>query len=209
MDSALPSFPISYCFVGAQISFTGDCEVVDAKTGAHYTFGELFNASRRVAAGLKAIGLRNEDVVAVHCANRPEFVFALCGVFLAGGCAFLVKTNITEELENLDTPKSKVDGLIVDEMRIQQRLLYHKQRDAFVDDVDMWPELEQLAPKSGEYLANSLLCFLLCDLGARFKIPAGYFFTKGCTGQQLALAISDVLKKTAEAGFDVVPPCDG
>ncbi|KAL1423488.1 hypothetical protein MTO96_000019 [Rhipicephalus appendiculatus] len=89
-------------------------------------------------------------------------------------------------------------------MRIQQRLLYHKQRDAFVGDVDMGPELEQLAPKSGEYLANSLLCFLLCGLGARFKKPVGYFFTKGCTGQQLALVISHVLKKTAEAGFDVV-----
>lgn len=95
--------------------------------------------------------------------------------------------------------------LTVDEMRIQQKLEYHKQRDAFVGDVDMSTDLEHLIPTSESgNLANSLLCFLLCGLHARFKIPVAYFFTKGCTGEQLAACIRHVVCKTEEVGFDVV-----
>lgn len=36
------------------------------------------------------------------------------------------------------------------------------------------------------------------------KIPVGYFFTKGCTGQQLAEVTRHVIRKTSEIGFDVV-----
>ncbi|KAH7948508.1 hypothetical protein HPB52_023597 [Rhipicephalus sanguineus] len=91
----------------------------------------------------------------------------------------LLSGNHHEELESSDTPQSKVCDLIVDKMRIRQRLLYHKQRDTFVGDMDMGPELEQLAPTSGEYLVNSLLCFLLCGLYAKFKIP---LFSAAATG---------------------------
>ncbi|KAL1482467.1 hypothetical protein MTO96_033775 [Rhipicephalus appendiculatus] len=109
------------------------------------------------------------------------------------------------ELETLDTPQSKVCSLVVDEMRIKQKLIYNKQRDAFVGDVDLGPELEHLAPASdGENLANSLLCFLLCGLHSRYKIPVGYLFTKGCTGEQLAEVIRHVVIKTASIGFDIV-----
>lgn len=44
-----------------------------------------------------------------------------------------------------------------------------------------------------ETLANSVFCFLLCGLHARFKIPVGYFFTKGCTGEQLAEVFRHVI----------------
>ncbi|KAH7953581.1 hypothetical protein HPB49_010341 [Dermacentor silvarum] len=90
-------------------------------------------------------------------------------------------------------------------MRIREKLIYNKQRDAFVGDVDMGPELQDIGPSSeDEILANSLLCFLLCGLHVRFKIPVGYFFTKGCTGEQLAVVVRHVLKKTTDIGFDIV-----
>lgn len=95
--------------------------------------------------------------------------------------------------------------LVVDEMRIQQKLEYHKQRDAFVGDVDMSIDLKHLirTSESGA-LASSLLCLLLCGLHARFKIPVAHFFTKGCAGGQLAARISHVVCKTEEEGFDAV-----
>ncbi|KAH7942263.1 hypothetical protein HPB49_022451 [Dermacentor silvarum] len=90
-------------------------------------------------------------------------------------------------------------------MRIRQKLEYHKQRDAFVGDVDMGSELEHLTPNSEtETLANSVFCFLLCGLHAKYKIPVGYFFTKGCTGEQLKEVIDHVVQKATDIGFDIV-----
>ncbi|KAH6928391.1 hypothetical protein HPB50_015475 [Hyalomma asiaticum] len=60
-------------------------------------------------------------------------------------------------------------------MRIQQRLLYHKQRDDFVGDVDMGPELEELAPESGHnYKVNVTAMDILCkgELTTRAPHPA-------------------------------------
>ncbi|KAL1475527.1 hypothetical protein MTO96_003562 [Rhipicephalus appendiculatus] len=70
--------------------------LVDSKTEAVFTFGDLLANSRQVAAGLQKLGLRAGDVVAVHCTNGIQFVVALCGAFFAGAIAFLVKTNVTE-----------------------------------------------------------------------------------------------------------------
>ncbi|XP_077513552.1 luciferin 4-monooxygenase-like [Amblyomma americanum] len=70
--------------------------LVDVKSGAQYTFGELLDASRRVAAGLRQLGLRTGDVVGFHCANGTELIVALCGTFFAGGIAAFVKTNLTQ-----------------------------------------------------------------------------------------------------------------
>ncbi|KAH6928050.1 hypothetical protein HPB50_010892 [Hyalomma asiaticum] len=147
--------------------------------------------------------IRSEKLLSLPCRTTlQKYIGTVSGEV---GFSELVRRRLETELETLDTPQSKVCSLIVDEMRIQQRLLYRKQRDAFVGDVDMGPELEELAPKSRrEYLANSLLCFLLCGLCAKFKILFGYFFTKGCTGHQLAVVITYVLRKTAEVDFDVV-----
>lgn len=90
-------------------------------------------------------------------------------------------------------------------MRIRQKLQYHKQRDAFIDDVDMGAELEHLVESSqSECLENSVLCFLLCGLHGRYKIPVGYYFIKGCTGQHLAEVTRHVIQKTSQIGFDVV-----
>ncbi|KAH9383111.1 hypothetical protein HPB48_023846 [Haemaphysalis longicornis] len=121
------------------------------------------------------------------------------------GFSHLVRCRLEVELQGLDTAQSKVCSLIVDEMRIRQKLQYSKQRDAFIGDVDMGPELQHLVPGSDdETLANSVLCFLLCGLHARYKIPVRYFFTKGCTGEQLAEVIRHVIQKTLHVGFDVI-----
>ncbi|KAH7933831.1 hypothetical protein HPB49_017880 [Dermacentor silvarum] len=87
-------------------------------------------------------------------------------------------------------------------MRNKQKLLYHKQRDAFVGEVDLGPDLEYLAPAAeDEHLANSLLFFFICGRHARYKVPVGDFSTKGCTRDQLAEFIRHVVIKT---GFEII-----
>ncbi|KAH9379830.1 hypothetical protein HPB48_010397 [Haemaphysalis longicornis] len=95
------------------------------------------------------------------------------------GFSDLVKQRLNTELECLQTPQAKVCSLVVDEMRIKQRLEYHKQRDVFLGDVDVSKDFDHLlfASDKGE-LANSLLCFLLCGSHAKFKVPVGYFLRK-------------------------------
>lgn len=63
---------------------------------------------------------------------------------------------------------------------------------------------EVLSDSDRSELANSLLCFLLCGLHARFRIPVGYFFTRRCTGALLAETTKHVIKKTEELGFEIV-----
>ncbi|XP_077497899.1 uncharacterized protein LOC144108571 [Amblyomma americanum] len=65
-------------------------------SGSRYTYGEMLDACRRVAAGLRRRGLRTADVVAFHGANSCELLVAICGTFFAGGTAALIKTNLTE-----------------------------------------------------------------------------------------------------------------
>nr|XP_054928997.1 uncharacterized protein LOC129380235 [Dermacentor andersoni] len=68
---------------------------VDVQTGVQYTFGELLDSCRRIAAGLRRLGLRAGDIVGFHCVNSYEFMVAMCGTFFAGGVANMIKTNLT------------------------------------------------------------------------------------------------------------------
>ncbi|KAH6926666.1 hypothetical protein HPB50_021181 [Hyalomma asiaticum] len=147
--------------------------------------------------------LRSEKLLKLPCRTTLQKYFGSTSSEIS--FSQLVRSRLKVELEDLDTAQSKVCSLVVDEMRIKQKLLYHKQRDAFVGDVDLSPDLEYLAPATeDQHLASSLLCFLICGLYARYKIPAGYFFTKGCTGDQLAEVIRHVIIKRASIGFDIV-----
>ncbi|KAL3247822.1 hypothetical protein MRX96_056893 [Rhipicephalus microplus] len=70
--------------------------LVDVRLGIQYTFGELLDASRRVATGLQKFRLRQGDVVAIHCVNSCELIVALCGTFFAGGVASFIKPSLNE-----------------------------------------------------------------------------------------------------------------
>ncbi|KAH7953254.1 hypothetical protein HPB49_006464 [Dermacentor silvarum] len=91
-------------------------------------------------------------------------------------------------------------------MRVKQRLLYLKQRDAFVGEVDYGDCLPQKLPGKPEepVLANSLLCFVLSGLSTRYKIPVAYFFTRNCTGENLHQIMMNVLKEVESIGFIIV-----
>ncbi|KAH6942939.1 hypothetical protein HPB50_012246 [Hyalomma asiaticum] len=147
--------------------------------------------------------IRSEGLLRLPCRNTlHKYIGTSTGEV---GFSPLVRLRLQTEFESLPADQSKVCSLIVDEIHIKQKLEYKKQRDAFIGDVNMSRDLQQLVPGDrSDQLANSLLCFLLCGLASRFKIPVGYFFTKSCTGPDLAAAITYVVKKTEELGFEVV-----
>ncbi|KAH8034656.1 hypothetical protein HPB51_000136 [Rhipicephalus microplus] len=119
------------------------------------------------------------------------------------GFSELVKQRLNTEIKCLGTEQAKICSLIIDELRIKQRLEYHKQRDAFLEDIDMGALNQVLSDSERSELANSLLCFLICGLHGRFLIPVG-FVARSCTGKLLAQTTKHVIKKTKEMGFEIV-----
>ncbi|XP_064479067.1 uncharacterized protein LOC135392281 [Ornithodoros turicata] len=140
--------------------------------------------------------VRCEELLRLPCRNTlQKYIGTSIGEV---GFSPLVHCRLDIELQSLAAPQSKVCSLVNDEMHVRQRLEYNKQRDAFIRDVTMGKELGHLTPAEHvTTLANSLLCFLLCGLADRFKIPVAYFFTKACTAPDLAQAIVYVIKRTA------------
>lgn len=59
--------------------------LVDGMTGRRLTYGELWRAARRTAAGLARRGVRKGDVVAIWSPNTLEYPMAVFGTMLAGG----------------------------------------------------------------------------------------------------------------------------
>ncbi|KAH8024859.1 hypothetical protein HPB51_001772 [Rhipicephalus microplus] len=116
------------------------------------------------------------------------------------GFSKLAEARLRVEAESLTVPQSRVCSLIVDEMKIREKLQYNKQQDCFVGHADV--SLEQ---HGGDLtLANSLLCFLITGLSTSYRIPVAYYFTKDLTGPQLHKLLIFVLEKVEACGFRVV-----
>lgn len=58
--------------------------------GRDVTYGELNNLADRMAHGLKDLGVKRGDRVAIHMQNCPQFVIAYLGALRAGGVAVAV-----------------------------------------------------------------------------------------------------------------------
>ncbi|KAH8031884.1 hypothetical protein HPB51_021073 [Rhipicephalus microplus] len=115
------------------------------------------------------------------------------------GFSKLAEARLRVEAESFTVPRSRVCSLIVDEMKIREKLQYNKQRDCFVRHADV--SLEQ---HGGDLtLANSLVCFLITGLST-YRIPVAYYFTKGLTGPQLHKLLIFVPEKVKACGFRVV-----
>ncbi|XP_037291636.2 uncharacterized protein LOC119187654 isoform X2 [Rhipicephalus microplus] len=94
--ATVPDVNFSVFFGDVFTRFKTETALVDARTGAQYTFGDLHDASLRVAAGLRRLGLRTGDIICFHAANGADLMIAMCGAFFAGGTAAMAKTHLTE-----------------------------------------------------------------------------------------------------------------
>jgi len=91
--SKLPEIAISnhlplhdYCFEHIAEFADRPC-LIDGATGAIHTYAEVDRTSRRAAAGLRRLGVRQGDVIMNLLRNSPEFVYAFLGASLLGAVA--------------------------------------------------------------------------------------------------------------------------
>jgi len=71
-------------------------EAVVEVDGPRLTFRELWDASARVAGGLRAGGVERGDRVAIRLGNGIDWVLAFLGTLMAGGVAVPVNTRFTD-----------------------------------------------------------------------------------------------------------------
>ena len=84
-DVVIPDVALSP-FVLARGETLGDkVAIVEGATGRSYTYGQIAEGVRQLAAGLNARGFRKGDVMAIMAPNLPEYPIAFHGVATAGG----------------------------------------------------------------------------------------------------------------------------
>ncbi|XP_023232214.1 uncharacterized protein LOC111632058 [Centruroides sculpturatus] len=89
----------------------------------------------------------------------------------------------------------------MDEMTIDQKLVYDKQLDKIFGFAETGEHGEVCEPQKA---ANRMLCFLLRGLSSSYAIPVGYFFTYCLKGAELLRMMLDVLSEVGSLGFSVI-----
>ena len=70
--------------------------LIDGPTGRTLTYGQLDDAVRRFAGGLRAAGMATGDTVAIMAPNCPEYGVVFHGVAFAGGVVTTINPTYTE-----------------------------------------------------------------------------------------------------------------
>src|ERR1700684_4444008 len=119
--------PSLLAMLKARVDRRPDSEALVEIGGRRLTYRELWDASARVAGGLRAVGLRPGDRVALRYPAGVNWVLAFWGTLLAGGIAVAVNTRssppevdfvrqdagVTVDLA-ADSPLPDGDPLVVD-----------------------------------------------------------------------------------------------
>jgi acyl-CoA synthetase (AMP-forming)/AMP-acid ligase II len=58
--------------------------LIEGETGRTFTYAQLADATRRVAAGLARRGIQKGDVLAFYCPNGPEYIITLLALWTLG-----------------------------------------------------------------------------------------------------------------------------
>jgi acyl-CoA synthetase (AMP-forming)/AMP-acid ligase II len=84
-DVAIPDIALSPFVLGKAQRLGDKVAIVEAGSGRSYTYRQIADGVRKLAAGLHARGFRKGDVLAIMAPNLPEYPIAFHGVATAGG----------------------------------------------------------------------------------------------------------------------------
>lgn len=138
---------------------------------------------------------RSRNIFQLPCRSTlQKYVGHLTGGI---GVTSLIKERLCIEFKGLTVEQEAFCSLIVDEMAIQQRVIYDRQVDKLFGFVDRGEEEHSTAVPQ---VANRLLCFVIRGLSTSYIIPVGYFFTRCLKGDQLFSMTMEVLKVDLRGG---------
>jgi acyl-CoA synthetase (AMP-forming)/AMP-acid ligase II len=84
-DVTIPDIPLTPFVLGRADQLGDKVAIVEAGTGRSYSYRQIADGVRNLAAGLHARGFRKGDVLAIMSPNLPEYPIAFHGVATAGG----------------------------------------------------------------------------------------------------------------------------
>ncbi|KAL3173844.1 hypothetical protein MRX96_041392 [Rhipicephalus microplus] len=116
------------------------------------------------------------------------------------GVTSLITERLRAEFQALQVEQEIFCSLIIDEMAIQQKVMYDRQLDKVFGLVDMGPEQQSCATPE---VANRLLCFVLRGLSTAYLLTVGYFFTRCLRSEQLRSMAMNAMKAVEDVGFRV------
>ncbi|KAL3205600.1 hypothetical protein MRX96_040730 [Rhipicephalus microplus] len=129
--------------------------------------------------------------------NRKKYIGHSTGEI---GVTSLITERLHAEFQALQVEQEIFCSLIIDEMAIQQKVMYYRQLDKVFGLVDMGLEQQSCATPE---VANRLLCFDLRGLSTAYVITVGYFFTRCLRSEQLRSMAMNVMKAVEDVGFRV------
>jgi len=95
-DVDIPDVPLTTYVLGSAGERADKTALIDGPTGRVMTYGELDQATRRLAGGLQAKGFGKGDVLAIMAPNLPEYAVVFHGVAMAGGTITTINPSYTE-----------------------------------------------------------------------------------------------------------------
>lgn len=116
------------------------------------------------------------------------------------GTTSLIKERLRVEYEGIGVEQEAYCSLIIDEMAIQQKVIYDKQVDKIFGLVDMGAAEDTTTVPE---VANRLLCFVLRGLSTAYVIPVGYYFTRALKHDKLFSMTMEVMEAAEQVGFRV------
>jgi acyl-CoA synthetase (AMP-forming)/AMP-acid ligase II len=84
-DVVIPDIALSPFVLGRASKLGDKVAIVEVGSGRSYTYRQIADGVRQLAAGLHARGFRKGDVLAIMSPNVPEYPIAFHGVATAGG----------------------------------------------------------------------------------------------------------------------------
>lgn len=119
------------------------------------------------------------------------------------GVTTLIKDRLRAEFQALKIDQERHCSLIIDEMAIQQKVVYDRQVDKIFGLVDMGIDSSEASSSGTPQVANRLLCFVIRGLSTAYIIPVGYFFTRCLRNDELKKMTLSVMQAIEDAGFHV------
>ena len=110
-----------------------------------------------------------------------------------------------EALKAKESGEKLICSLMIDEMAIRKHVTYDGKTFRGYVDLGNDAEINDSSP-----LAKDALVFMVVGINKTWKVPVGYFFIDGLSGEERANLVTVCIKKLHDIGVDVISLiCDG
>ncbi len=177
-----------------------------------YTWNEWLAASREIALGLRALGLRKGDIVCILCETRAEFYLADLGVMGAGGVAAALYTSYPMPELAKNVRNSQPQFLIVENSKSLNALSEALQGMLppnvvlLIGEAPETVSLDALRAKGRALIASDPAAFDRVAEEIEPSDPAILYLTSGATGEpKMGLTSHAAILANIDMGPAVLP----